>query len=211
MQIHQAETSSNRQSHRGCDMTKTLATGAELNSATWADFVTRLRHDCVGEGVRAHSTAEALFTVQARRIVSGIDTEYTDKLLVYFDGDTWYSPKEYLDDCDEVDREKLNVLAHESAGTELVGFLELPESDQWDILGDLDDHTVTGWEEKWKYVNSHFTKDAAEAFIKRKKHDYRDGLRVYVEAQIYCWEFNAIKEAILSGKLVYSDVNGATP
>lgn len=192
-------------------MTTSIASGAKLDSASWADFVTRLRHDCVGEGVRAHSTAEALFTVQARRIVSGIDTECTDKFLVYCDGYTWYSPKEYWDDCGESEHENLNVLAHESAGTELVGFLELPESDQWDILGELDDHTVTGWDERWEYVNSHFTKDAAEAFIKRKKHDYRDGIRVYVEAQIYCWEYNAIKEAILSGQLVYSEAKDSTP
>jgi hypothetical protein len=186
-------------------MTTSLATGAKLDSVTWTDFVTRLRHDCQGEGVHDHCTADALFIVQARRIVSGFDTDYTDQLLVYCDDSSWYSPQEYWDDHDERVREKLNVLAHENAGTELLGFMEIPESDQWDILGDLEDHTVTGWHEQWEYVNSHFTKDAAEAFIRRKKHDYRDGIRVYVESQCYAWEFNAIKEAILAGRLVYSD------
>ncbi len=43
--------------------------------------------------------------------------------------------------------------------------------------------------------------DAAEAFIKRKKHDYRKGLRVYVDASTYSWELNTIKAAILSGRI----------
>jgi hypothetical protein len=40
-------------------MEKTLATGAELNADTWADFVARLKHDCEGDGVRRHYTADA--------------------------------------------------------------------------------------------------------------------------------------------------------
>ncbi|MNR29189.1 hypothetical protein D3C85_1465610 [compost metagenome] len=76
---------------------------------------------------------------------------------------------------------------------------------QWDILGELDDHTVTGWDDRWVPVNSHFTKDAAEAFIKRKRHDYREGMRVYVDAQTHCWEYNTIKEAILQGRIGLTD------
>ena len=52
-------------------------------------------------------------------------------------------------------------------------------------------------------MNSHFTKDAAEAFIRRKKHDYGE-MRVYVESQYYAWEFEAIKAAILDGTLTYT-------
>jgi hypothetical protein len=78
------------------------------------------------------------------------------------------------------------------------GFLDLDEHDQWDTLGELDSHTVTGWNKRWEIVNSHFTKDAAEAFIRRKQQ------RIYVESQYYAWEFNAIKEAILDGTLTYT-------
>ena len=31
--------------------------------------------------------------------------------------------------------------------------------------------------------------------------NHANGLRVYVESQYYAWEFNVIKEAILSGRL----------
>lgn len=121
-----------------------LATGQALNAATWADFVQRLRYDCNGEGVRDHCTANAIFIVEARKIVCG-----------------------------------------------------------------LEGHTVTGWDEQWVYVNAHFTHAAAEAFIKRKKHDYRHGMRVYVESQYYAWEFNAIKQAILDGTLAYTPKEAA--
>ncbi|MGE8185912.1 hypothetical protein [Pseudomonas sp. NPDC086278] len=82
------------------------------------------------------------------------------------------------------------------------GFLELDTDAQWELLSELDDHTVTGWNKRRKIVNSHFTKEAAEAFIRRKKHDYGE-MRVYVESQYYAWEFEAIKEAILNGTLTY--------
>lgn len=176
-----------------------LARGAELNAETWADFVGRLRHDCIGDGVRDHCTADAIFIVQARRLIYGIDRDYTDKLVVCCEDSEWFSPKEYWDDlCDE-SKDALNEKVQEQDGC---NFLDLTEDDQWEVLDNLDDHTVTGWDDRWEYVNSHFTKDAAEAFIRRKKHDYRKGLRVYVDAQSYCWEFNAIKDAILQGRLV---------
>jgi hypothetical protein len=37
-------------------------------------------------------------------------------------------------------------------------------------------------------MNSHFTKDTAEAFIRRKQHDYGE-MRIYVESQYYDWKF----------------------
>lgn len=175
-----------------------LATGAELTSGTFANFVQRLRHHVQGEGVSWHHTADALFTVEARRIIFGIDPDYTSNLAVGVDETMYFSPQEYWDNADESTHERLNKESHASHDAD---FLGLDESDQWRILGDLDDHTVSGWDERWEYVNSHFTKEAAEAFIQRKKHDYRHGLRVYVEAQVYCWEFNAIIKGLLNGDI----------
>lgn len=60
------------------------------------------------------------------------------------------------------------------------------------------------YQEHWEYVNTHFTKEAAQAFIDRKKHDYR-ALRIYVEAQVHCWEYNTIKQGILNGTIVFTD------
>ena len=178
-----------------------IATGAKLDQATFSDFVQRLRHHVRGEGVDWHYTAYALFTVQKREIIFGIDRAYADKTAVAVEDSMYFSPKEYWDENDGM-RERLDAAAHK---VDELPFLALEEYEQWDILGDLPDHTVSGWDERWDYVNSHFTKEAAEAFIARKKHNYRRGLRVYVEAQVYCWEFNAIISGLMSGSIVFKE------
>ena len=177
-----------------------LATGHDLNETTWADFVQRLRHDCNGAGVKWHHTACALFTVQTKRIDYGFEPDYAEGLVVCLEDQSWFTPLEYWEDLDEDEQADINRATQESNECD---FLELDEDDQWEFLAELDDHTVTGWNKRWEIVNSHFTKDAAEAFIRRKKHDYGE-MRVYVESQYYAWEFEAIKAAILEGTLTYT-------
>lgn len=179
-----------------------LAKGDELTQETWDDFAKRLHYDCVGKGVDWHCTADALFTVQAKRLIFGIDLDYTDKKAICCDGSHWFSTLEYWDDLDEDGKSSLQEQVHKDFDE---CFTDLDEDAQWDILSELEDHYVTGYDETWEYVNSHFTKDAAEAFMRRKKHDYREGMRVYVESQYYAWEFNTIKQAILDGRLIYND------
>ena len=178
---------------------ESIAHGGELTDASWADFVQRLRHHCKGAGVAEHSTADAIFIVQARRIIYGIDRDYTDKRVVICEDREWFSPKEYWDDADKKMRGVLNKKMEEWNGSR---FMKAGESDQWEVLDELEDHTVTGWDDRWEYVCSHFTPEAAEAFMRRKQHDYRKGLRIYVDAQLHCWEWNAIKAAIMDGQLV---------
>lgn len=180
---------------------KSIATGSELNAETWADFVERLRHGSHGKGVNWHHTAAALFTVQTQRTDYGFERDYAEGLVVCLEESCWFSPAEYWADLDDDEQAALNERAQESHDCD---FAELDEDDQWEILGNLDDHTVTGWNKRWEIVNSHFTKEAAEAFIKRKQHDYGP-MRVYVESQYYAWEYEAIKEAILDGRLAFID------
>lgn len=78
--------------------------------------------------------------------------------------------------------------------------MKASEEAQWHILGQRENHTVTGWDERWECVNAHFTKDAAEAFIKRKKHDYGKGMRVYVNSQYYAWEFELSRLRYLTAR-----------
>lgn len=177
---------------------ESIARGDNLTPQTWDDFVARLRRDCEGGGVNDHYTADAIFIVQSRQLVYGIDLDYSDKKVLINDRCEWFSPKEYWDDLDEEDQTLLNLESMEEADCP---FLDRGERDQWDLLGEMPEFTVTGWDDRWEYVSAHFTKDAAEAFIKRKKHDYPKGLRVYVDAQTHCWEYNAIKAAILDGRI----------
>lgn len=181
---------------------QSLAAGDELTPETWADFVQRLCHDCIGEGVQDHHTADAMFIVQARRLVSGIDKDFTEDLVLIYEDREWFSPEDYWDGLGEAERQELDRSMLGAVGKK---FLEAAESERWELLGELPDHTVVGYQETWEFVNTHFTKEAAEAFIQRKKSDYRKGLRVAVESQYWAWEFNAIKNAILTGRLQLVD------
>jgi hypothetical protein len=177
-----------------------LATGAALDASTWNDFVERLRYHCNGAGVKWHHTAAAIFTVQTKRIDYGYEIDYAEGRVVRLEDRSWFSPKEYWEDLDDEERAEIDqaLMADRECS-----FMDLDEDDQWGYLAECDDHTVTGWNKRWEIVNSHFTRDAAEAFIRRKQHDYGE-MRVYVESQYYAWAFEAIKEAILDGKLTYT-------
>lgn len=177
---------------------ETLYNGSELNQSTFDDFVSRLKHHCRGEGVKSHSTSEPLFTVQTKRMVTGIDTAYTDKKYIHDHEscETYYSLEQFVENLDDDALEHYELLDFE------MPFLDMSESDQWDCLENVNPLTITGFDEQWEYVNSHLTKEAAQRFIERKQHDYGE-LRIFVESQYWSWEFNAIKNAILDGKLVF--------
>lgn len=182
---------------------ETLAQGAGLNGATWADFVARLHHDCIGEGVSRHFTRDALFVVEAKKHTYGIDQDHGAEKVACIEDTVCTSPADYYNDhLDDDERAELDAACQEERGKP---FLELGDQDRWSILSEQDNVTVTGRIEDWEFVCAHLTRDAADAFIARKKHDYEE-LRVNVSAQICCWEFNAIKDAILQGRLVLADL-----
>lgn len=184
---------------------ETLATGAPLTAETFADFAQRLKYHCQGEGVRGHGTADAIFTVEKRVIDYGYDEAYSDNIVIVQEGSCWEDPLKYYQGLDCEVKRDLNKLAQYYDGKQ---FAKLTKEDQFAVVADanLDCVYVTRWQERWETVNSHFTHEAAEAFIKRKGHDYPDGLRVCVDAQLYCWEWNAIKQAIMDGTLVFKGV-----
>ena len=179
---------------------ESLAFGSKLTQQSWDDFVARLVHDCKGDGVERHYTADAFFVVQAKRYTYGIDLDFGAELAICHEDSVYLSAKEFYENFfDDEERKDFDKKAQE---THEKNFLDLFDFEQNSMMEEIDGVTVTGRAERWDYVSSHFTYEAAEAFIKRKKHDYRDGLRIYAEAQTYSWEFNAIKEAIMSGRLV---------
>lgn len=178
-----------------------IATGGKLTSESFDDFITRLKHHCVGAGVAEHCTADAIFRVEAKRYIYGIDPDYTEQLAIIRDDQYWRTIDQFLLDCPE-ELDELNKKTNEMF-RDIDSFNDLLENEKYDVIAALDDTTITGWDEQWEHVNSHFTKEAADAFVKRKSHDYRDGMRVYVDAQLYCWEWNKIKEALISGQLVW--------
>lgn len=189
------------------DQTTSLAVGGTLTPESFADFVERLKHNCRGEGVSFHYTANALFTVQAKKLIYGFSSEHADKFVIVQEESEWFSPEDFFRDAVNELQETLNRSAQDIDDKD---FLDLDLCEQFEVLREQEDITVTGYQETWEYVNAHLTKEAAEAFIERKKHDYRKGLRVYVEAQIHCWEFEAIKNALMDGKLVLANERAAS-
>lgn len=183
---------------------ETLATGAELTPETFADFITRLKHDVAGKGVERHGTRDAIFNVERLRRVTGIDLSFEPERMIT-DSDherEWFSPKEYWDSLNLDEKKCLNEECLES---EEHFFLDLDEDDQWQFLGERDYLSLYGYQEEWEYVNSHLTRDAAEAFIKRKAHDYPDGLRVFVDSRVWSWEFTTVINALIAGKLILKE------
>ncbi len=160
-----------------------------LTKENYDDFIKRLKFHVKGEGVNDHCTSNAIFIVQSLRLIGGIDLDY--------------DPNHYWTDSD-----------HEAEWTdeeftaELAEFVE--EGGAHDDFDPKYDKMVTrdnitlfqkiGYHESWEYECAHFTREAAEAFIKRKSHDHRK-LRIYVDSQYWCWEFNSIIEGLLSGKI----------
>ncbi|MDO9099682.1 MAG: hypothetical protein Q7V53_02910 [Caldisericota bacterium] len=183
----------------------TLARGASLTAATWEDFRNRLEHDCIGPGVDRHHTADPVFCVQSKAYVYGLEDLYGGtQVACSADGESVHeNPLDFYNHAlGEEEQALLDQTALDAHGER---FADIHLREQWRLLGDLKNVNVTNRAEHWRHVCSHFTREAAEAFIARKGHDYRDGLRIYVEAQPYSWEINAIREAIISGRLVLND------
>ena len=180
---------------------QTIAAGGPLNNDTFNDFIKRLRHDVAGERVHDHCTRDAIFTVQRLRRIEGIDLSFEPpRVLTDCDHERrWFSPKAYWDELDLGSKKALN---EEATQAEDQFFLDMDESEQWDFLADRDYLNVYGYQEEWEHVNSHLTYAAAEAFIKRKGHDYPDGLRIYTNSRVWCPEFTIIIDALLAGQLV---------
>jgi len=175
-------------------MGESLAKGAALTAETWADFVARLHHDCVGEGVKRHYTADATFLVE-KRVWQAVPEELSDIRRMLTDGHE-ETPEAFFEDLDAEEQAALN----EAAGG---SFLDADGYDMRAATGKACTRIrrCISWKNSGNYVGQHMTRDAADAFIKRKGHDYREGLRVYVDATSYSWELNTIKAAILDGRI----------
>lgn len=169
-----------------------LAASGELNKKSWDDFVDRLMYQCEGAGVKEHCTSYPIFEVQEKTINTGMDREFTSDWVIIDEEAFFYSPEELYIDLDDEQTQKLNADGD---------FLSLHEKEQWEIL-ERTGYIVTGYVTEWVTINQHLTKEGAEAFIKRKGHNYSE-LRVYVNSLYWCNEFKTIQKAILDGKIKF--------
>ena len=172
----------------------------ELTKESFEEFMKRLQYHNKGEGVERHITADPIFNVQNKTRTYGLNSEYSDTWIILCpDRETdWDDVESLMEDIDE-EGDKFSKILEYADCQNKEEFLEADEDLQIDALESCEYDQVF-YQEGWEYVSSHFTREAAEAFIERKGHDYRE-LRVYVDAQVYCWEWNMIVKGLLSGEI----------
>lgn len=184
-------------------MTNPLFTGTPLDAASFADFIARLRHDCVGAGVDEHCTADVIFLVESKERLYGIDLEYAQNLAIYAGDDTYYNcAVDFMIDYRSMLIEQLDALCQKHQGKP---FDQVDEHEQMLEIGELDGFTVLGYHDSWKLVAPHFTQSSADAFVAKHGHKYDGELRISQESAHRSFEFNAIKNALLDGKLVWKE------
>jgi hypothetical protein len=183
-------------------MTQSIIHCAPLTAETLAEFRTRLQHDCTGDGYAEHCTSSPVFVVKERRFQYDIELDYAEKKAIYFNDEYYHSIAEFMEVASDHTKELLDEVTYKALK---VKFDQLEEDLQYDTLNLLSYIQIVGYVEHWNYLNVHFTQASADDFINRSRHNYPDGLKVFIESQQYCPEFNAIRNAILSGKLVIKE------
>jgi hypothetical protein len=146
----------------------------ELTQETFDDFIARLKHHNHGAGVNDHFTANPIFIVQKKERICGLDSDYASDYV-------WINASNDHEEADERTAKRLDAI--DDAGR---------TTGNWDKV-----YYIV----QWSYVCAHLTREAALAFIKRKQHDYKE-LRVYVDSQYHCWEYNTIIKGLLDGNII---------
>ncbi len=173
---------------------------------TWAEFTQQLKNSWEKDNA---GTDSPIFVVQAKNIVWGLDpthdsVEITN--IVDVDQDSKYkSVEEFFESLKATDKHDLNGLAIDEED-EL--FLDIKASTQINILSDWNERNVYICHGKyfWEDINCHLTRTAADAFIKRKSHDYGE-LRVFVKSLYWCDEFKNLLNAIISGEVGLTSID----
>lgn len=167
---------------------------------TWAEFTQQLKNSWENDNA---GTDSPIFVVQSKNIVWGLDpasdsVEITN--IVDVDQESKYkSVEEFFDSLKAAEKHDLNGLAIDEED-EL--FLDVKVSTQINILTEWNERNVYICHGKyfWEDINCHLTRSAAEAFIKRKSHDYGE-LRVFVKSLYWCDEFKNLLNAIINGEV----------
>lgn len=173
---------------------------------TWAEFTQQLKQSWENDNA---GTDSPIFVVQSKNIVWGLDpasdsVEITN--IVDVDQESKYkSVEEFFDSLKAAEKHDLNGLAIDEED-EL--FLDIKASTQINILSDWNERNVYICHGKyfWEDINCHLTRTAADAFIKRKSHDYGE-LRVFVKSLYWCDEFKNLLNAIISGEVGLTSID----
>lgn len=130
-------------------------------------------------------TEDVIFTVQKRKIITGMDTDFCDNIC-------WIH-----DDCEsdiitgkDSHFDKLEKAFWDDAGT-----VTIDNEEQ-----ELNNYTRTAYTEIWENIEFFFTNKAAKEFIENNAHRHggKDNLRIYGESAYRNPELKLIRNYILS-------------
>lgn len=174
---------------------------SELTDADFTAFKERLNyHNRDREGVDRHITANPIFNVQHEKRIYGMGEGYADEFIWMKSDNQEIFYNSFDDLVDELEDDDLEKIAKYCANEE-IEIDDVPDYEIQHIAEHLG-YEKCGYIKEWEHINSHLTREGAEAFILRKKHDYAE-MRVWVGSQYLCWEFNEIIKGILDGKIGY--------
>lgn len=157
------------------------------------------------EGRHSHITDSPIFTVQQLVKVYGFDSTYSDDWCLCYDDEVWWNVEEYMYSLDD---DRVSKIVNKSGCDNIEQFLDLNGWDQiYELQAETTDLNQVYYKEEWQHVNTHLTKEGAQAFIKRKQHDYGK-LRVYVESLFWCVEFKELIKGLVSGEIGYVKTKG---
>ena len=169
----------------------------ELTKENFDKLIKNLKHwNESDEGRDSHCTANPIFDVQEKVKVYGFDSGYSDA-FEFFNSDLQLSVENIESLIEEL--EDPSELFGKIAAISIKDFFERNYYEQVLAAKELG-YEVVHYQEEWKHVNTHLTREAAQAFIKRKQHDHGE-LRIWVSSLYWCWEFNMIIQGLLSGKI----------
>lgn len=116
-----------------------------------------------------HCTADPIFTVQKRTLITGIDTDITDKIAFF---------------------------CHDSGGMVIGDEAVAMEAAYQEDFKVPDGYSRCGYDHEWRHVASYFTKPAAEAFIAGKRHEGE--MRVYVDSAYRNHEWREVQAFLMA-------------
>ena len=164
------------------------------------------------------STGDPLFCVETKRRIGGIDPDYHDGNY------EWYDPGEG-DSVGNDDGLKEHLIEN---GDDLIdGLKELTSFKEFDFPEELDEEGLDAllskagvnldcddeinlgyfkfrkgyYIDRYEFVTAHFTEAAALQYITNNRHNLNEP-RTFVTSQYRCYEWNALREALISGELV---------
>jgi hypothetical protein len=138
-------------------------------------------------------TANPIFVVQEEEMILGFHRDYTDDAAwVDMDSGEFFIHTER----DEVVAELI------SDGFPYEGKTPGEITDE---MIEQSGYVSMGYNKRWKHISAHLTEKAANRYIEANGHRHSGDLRVYVDSQYRCHEFNAVVEALRSGQLILTD------